>query len=152
MDFEALYAELRTLIAATWPDVVHDGRLLVFEAEHVETLPFDTLAQWALPYAVLLVETAEADWGIGNVAYELRVQVLWVGETAKSASLQRTRAQALAAALWPADPLTEGQVLPPAPRPVWSNAQLPINRTFRAKKMPCLAGGVLATLLVGDAA
>ena len=149
-----LAQELADLVAATWTDIVRDGKRYLRQEEHVNTIPLEALVAEGLPYAVLVVPEPESmELGLANRCYRLRFEAWWVGETDQGSETQRDRAESLAAALWAAGragTLVNGQLWPdPMAQPVWG-ASVPINQTLRELKLPMLAGGVLFGVVVGE--
>lgn len=137
------YTALRTRITATWTDVVTGG---VFEAEHIQLVPF---ADLTLPFAVIVLNRAvAADWGASNQTYIVQADVYYVATVTGPTGAVLTKLEALRDDLWTTD-LTTGQVMPEGMALEWSDAMYP-NTLFAAKEMLIRAGRLSVNVLVGE--
>jgi len=92
---EQLYADIRTVVGATWPEVLVNG---IWESEHEKMVPWADLTP---PMAVICISSVPVtpDWGVANQVYQPPTQVFYVGKvTGKSTSI-RGKLEALRDAL-----------------------------------------------------
>lgn len=141
LDFEAFIADVRANIATVWPEVKVNG---IWDAEHVDRIAWLDLG---LPYAVMLISpAAQYPLTMDGLTVTIDLQVYYVALSAgKSVSL-RGKLVALVNALWPSDPLTEGQIVEVGNQD-WSD-DMPANQILRAGNQPARAGMVSFTCLV----
>ena len=136
---------LRTAVLTVWPEVQLDG---IFEAEHLEEVPFEHLA---VPYVSVLYGKLEEDddWGLANQAYIGKVQIYYVAESdGGDSDLFRGKLEDLRDALLAENSLTSGQVLDVTGLD-WSDSMEP-NATFADKNYPQRAGVLTVEILVGE--
>ena len=141
---ETLYDALRTVVAATWPDVDPDG---IFEADHLDMIPWQDLTP---PYAVLAIGSMPQDTATGpadGLCYLPVVDIFYVATVSGPRSAIRAKLEALRDALW-YGPLALGQVRS-LPSMDWS-ADLPANQVLAAKGMSQRAGRLQVGILVGE--
>jgi hypothetical protein len=145
-----LYDEIEAAVAGVWTDVVRDGQRLIWEGDHVQTIPFDEiLATYDLPYAVIVFPSPEPDTrALANRSYLQTVECYWVGESTLGSTTHRTKAEALASAMWGVT-LTNGALFNPPPLPVWGRS-LEINELLLSKKSGILAAGVWLSVLTHE--
>lgn len=137
---EPFVADLRRVVAATWPEVS-----VVYDAEHVEMIPWETLT---LPYAVVLISSLPAvDMGLHAMAFQPVVDVFYVAETRGKAVSLRQKLCQVANAFWPANPLTTARVLQIGEMS-WGDELRP-NEIFRAGNRNQRAGVVGMECLTG---
>lgn len=149
--WNSLYDELEALAVVTWTDLVRGGNRYVWEVDHVDSIPFDTLIQqFALPAGVIVFPSPTPWTGAATArTFQQAVEFYWVAETTMGSESHRTKAEALASALWGAN-LTNGLLWSdPPPRPVWGQ-MLPVNQLLLGKKAGILAGGCVVTVLTHE--
>lgn len=152
IDFNAVAEELQDLCATVWPDIVRPGdRNPTYLAEHIGRIPFEELTNGGMPYAVVVMpEPRPADLGLHNRCFYVDCELLWIGPTSGPATVQRQRAEAMAAHLTNTDAFSTFQVWDdPHPTPSAAHS-MPINETLLAKKEPVLVGRCSARLVVGE--
>lgn len=135
-------SENRTVIGATWGDIESRG---IFEYDEIARLPWEDLAT---PYAVMdIASMDEADWGIGNVAYEVTVAYHYI--TTESMATVRTKLEQLKNALYDDDAFSTSQATLLETGQDWSGAN-PLNQIFLAKGSPYRAGLLLGRFTLGE--
>lgn len=152
--FNTLYAELVTLVKATWPDILDGSDARIWEADHIASIPLENIQGDGPFCAIVFPAPQPVEMGVANRCFSLPLEFWWAAPTAQGSETHRERGEALASALWqegrvPAL-IASGQVWPdPQPRPMWG-VGLEVNRMLAQKKAGWLAGGALATVLVGE--
>jgi hypothetical protein len=152
LDYEALVAELRDVMAAQWPLVVKgDGGRKIFEARQIKGQPLDQLvAIHGLPYAVIDFQSvASFPMGLANRCYALETELLYVAEAASGAEGVRPLLESMALYLATTG-LTTGKVWDdPDPEPDWGEDLLE-NETLENKKIEAIAGVVRLVILMTE--
>jgi len=148
-----LYEALETAVVAVWPDIVQpDGGRAFYDAEHIENIPFEQIAnQVVLPAAVVHIPSVPAsdEWGVANDTYEVPVELMYLAKTQGGATDIRAKLEAMRDYVRPRGTgLTVGQVLS-VDELTWSSS-LPLNQGLRERKLPMLAGRLTFTVLVGE--
>ncbi len=139
-----LYADLRTIIAATWTDTPPGG---IWEHEHQSLIPWEELTP---PYAVMCIEDAELDdgeYGTANQVYQFPVGIFYVGEITGDSTPIRSKLEALRDALL-AGTISNGQVIDVTAL-TWSEEALEANKIFVAKDYAHRAGRLTVNVIVG---
>jgi hypothetical protein len=149
----AAIAELKDLIVATWPEIGRSGgKRVIYEAEHVATVPLEELVEkWDLPYAVLVIDAQPwLDGPITQLHTQLDVEIYYLIEAPGKPNALREPLEALRDALWEDETLALSQVWDDPPPAVSWSIRMDINRLLRGKKLPLLAGRVSVRLMAGE--
>jgi hypothetical protein len=150
-DLNPFIAELRTLVAATWPEVLPDGLGGggggILEAEHADKIEWKTLR---LPYAVILVTGMQlwADGPMTALWYQVTPQIWYVAAVSGPSSGIRAKLKSLADVFFPTDPLTTAQRWQMG-APQWGDDLRP-NQVFAASGHEARAGVLPITCVIGS--
>jgi hypothetical protein len=143
MDLNPLVDELRAQMALAWPETLGGAGGGIVQAEMIDEIPF---ADTALPFAVIMVPPGREVDGAGDaLSYEHDLRLYYVQALEGEGDPVRTKLKTLAALLWPADPLTYGQVMSCAPPDV-SNG-LDANQLLADSNLTARAGCLVVTVL-----
>lgn len=138
-----VFNALRTLIAATWPEVVADG---IYEEEKLDAIPW---AELTPPYATIMASdpVATDDWGLQDYWFTVGCKISCVREVGKSGQWEalRQKVEDMVLALNAAT-LATGQVLS-IDAFDYSDKAAP-NNVFASKNYSHRAGTITLTLLL----
>lgn len=143
MDFlSELYANLRAIVAAAWPETLPNG---IWEVEHVKAVPWTDLSA---PYAVIAINgLPSASWGAVSDVYQPAIEIYYVAQVTGPAGPVRERLMKLRKALVDADQ-TKVQLVK-INSLSWGDELVP-NVFFTSKNDPHRAGRLVAEVLVGE--
>lgn len=151
LDYEALVAELRDVIAAQWPGVVKGDGRAIYEAREIKSRPFEELVNGSgLPFAVIdFPAVVNFPMGIANRCYALDTEILLVDEAPLGMEGIRPQLEALAAYLATTG-LTTGKVWDePDPEPDWGE-DLFEQGVLEGKKLPAAVGLVRLMIVMTE--
>ncbi len=137
-----LYADLRAILRATWPEVTANG---IFESDHVERLAWEKLTP---PYAVIHIpDFPEADWSRDTLCYEPDVHIYYVAATSGPLDALRDKLDAARLALIAAEP-THTQITEVYGLSTSNPASA--DEVLSGKRMPHQAGRISCKCLIGS--
>ena len=143
---EQLYADIRTVVGATWADVLANG---IWENEHEQMVPW---AELTPPYATICIpDTAMApDWGVANQIYSPPVSIYYVGLVTGDGNTIRAKLESLRDALL-ANTVPGTLCVLDVTALTWTD-ELEANKIFMAKDYAHRAGRLTVSVLAGTMA
>ena len=141
-----VYTDIRTVVAATWTDVLPGG---IWESEHQQMVPWGDLTP---PMSVICIASTPiaADWGVANQTYQVPVQVYYVAKITGDSTPIRTKLEALRDALL-ANTVPSTLCVLDVVELTWSDS-LEANVAILAKDYTHRAGRLTVNVLAGTMA
>jgi len=144
--FTTVYTDIRTVIAATWTDVLANG---IWEVEHENMVPWGDITP---PVASICITTTPLapDWGAANQIYNPQVSIHYAGIIAGDSTSIRAKLEALRDALL-ANTVPSTLCVLDVTELTWSDT-LEANAALMAKNYSYRAGRLTASVLAGTMA
>lgn len=138
-----VYTDIRTVVAATWTDVLANG---IWEVEHENMVPWGDITPPAASICITTTPLAP-DWGVSNQTYQPNVLIYYAGIIAGPSTSIRTKLEVLRDALL-ANTVPATLCVLDVTELTWSD-QLEANVALMAKNYSYRAGRLTVSVLAG---